>query len=565
MRKIPHVVLLLVLTIAKAAAQSPAPEPPPRAIRNALNAISQDELLRNIKVLASDAFEGRAPASAGEEKTIAWLTQQFGALGLKPGNPNGSWVQEVPLAGVTAENRSAAFQTSSDRLVPKITKDCVIWSTRLIPEVTVTNSEVLFAGYGVVAPEYGWDDFKGTNVRGKTILLLVNDPQIPDPSDEHRLDPSMFKGRAMTYYGRWTYKFEEAARKGAAAVLIVHEQALAGYPWAVVVDSNGRENFDLQAPDKNLGRSAIEGWITHEWAGKLCALAGFDFETLKKRALSKDFTPISLGLKASFALQNKIRLATSRNFVARLEGSSRKLREEQVIYSAHWDHLGHDPGLAGDNVYHGAVDNASGVAGLIELARAFRKLPSPPKRSLLFLSVTAEEKGLLGSRYYAEHPLYPLSKTVADLNMDGLNVWGRTADIQLIGAGNSTIEDLLARAAAAQGRTTEPEDKPERGFFFRSDHFEFVKVGVPVLYFKSGTNYVGKPVDYGITKTEEYVSQRYHKPSDNVRADWDLSGALEDLRLLFQVGWDVAEAGTRPAWKPQSEFGTNFLSNTHHE
>ncbi len=565
MRTICYVILLLALSVALAVGQPLQPEPPPRAIRNALNAMSADELLRNIKILASDDFEGRAPASPGEEKTMAWLTQQCQALGLKPGNPNGSWVQEVPLAGVTAENRTAAFQTSSDRMEPKITEECVIWSKRLVPEVAVTNSEVLFAGYGVVAPEYGWDDFKGIDVRGKTILVLINDPQVPDSSDEHRLDSSMFKGRAMTYYGRWTYKFEEAARKGAAAVLIVHEQELAGYPWAVVADSNGRENFDLQAPDKHLGRSAIEGWVTRGWAGKLCALAGFDFDTLKQRALSKEFTPIPLGIKASFSLKNRIRQVVSRNFVARLEGSSRKLRDEQVIYTAHWDHLGRDPGLSGDTVYHGAVDNASGVAGLLELARAFRKLSSPPKRSILFLSVTAEEKGLLGSLYYAEHPLYPLSKTVADFNMDGLNVWGRTADIQLIGAGNSTLEDLLARAAAAQGRSTEPEDKPERGFFFRSDHFEFVKVGIPVLYFKSGTNYLGKPADYGVKKTEEYVSQSYHKPSDNVRPDWDLSGALEDLRLLFQVGWSVAEANTRPAWKPESEFGTNVVSSTHHE
>jgi len=556
MRSIAILVLGCTLPLTSLASSGPEREAP-RAIRQALDVINADELLRNIRVLASDPFEGRAPASAGEDKTIAWLTTQFQKLGLQPGNPNGSWVQEVPLAGITTENRKVEFAAANDRLEPKLPEGCVIWAKRLVPEVSVKDSEVLFAGYGVVAPEYKWDDFKGVDVRGKTILVLINDPQLPDPSDEHRLDPAMFKGRAMTYYGRWTYKFEEAARKGAAAVLIVHEQALAGYPWGVVVDSNFRENFDLQAPDKNLGRSAIEGWVTRDWAMKLCAAAGFDFDTLKQHALDKEFKPEPLGLKASFSLNNKIRLVTSRNFVARLEGSSKKLRDEQVIYSAHWDHLGRDASLAGDPVYHGALDNASGVAGLIELARAFRKLPGPPKRSILFLSVTAEEKGLLGSRYYAEHPLYPLANTVADLNMDGLNPWGRTADLQVIGTGNSSLEDLLAQAAATQGRIVEPEDTPERGHFFRSDHFEFVKVGVPALYFKAGTNYLGKPVDYGVKKVEEFVRHDYHKPSDNVQADWDLSGAVDDLRLLFQVGWSVAQANSRPAWKPESEFRTN--------
>ncbi|HEY5911838.1 MAG TPA: M20/M25/M40 family metallo-hydrolase [Verrucomicrobiae bacterium] len=548
---------LALLPLRNSAAPVPAGEPPPRAIRPALGTINAGELLRNIKVLASEDFEGRAPASRGEEQTINWLTEQFRALGLRPGNPDGSWVQEVPLVGITAENRAAGFKVAGSELVPKMPEDCVVWSKRLVPEVSVQDSEVVFAGYGVEAPEYGWDDFKGAELRGKTILVLINDPQVPDPIDAGRLDASMFKGRAMTYYGRWTYKFEEAARKGAAAAIIVHEQALAGYPWGVVVDSNSKENFDLQAPDKNLSRTAIEGWLTEEWAGKLCAAAGFDFQTLKQRATSKDLKPIPLGLKASFSVKNKIRQATSRNFVARLEGSSGRLREQQVIYTAHWDHLGRDAGLPGDPVYHGAVDNASGVAGLIELARAFRKLSLPPKRSILFLSVTAEEKGLLGSRYYAAHPPYPLANTVADLNMDGLNVWGRTADVQVIGAGNSTLEDLLGRAAAAQGRVLEPEDTPERGYFFRSDHFEFVKVGVPALYFKSGTNYLGKPPDFGVRKAEEFVTRSYHKPGDNVQPDWDLSGAVEDLRLLFQVGWNVAQSSVRPMWKPGSEFKAN--------
>jgi Zn-dependent M28 family amino/carboxypeptidase len=358
----------------------------------------------------------------------------------------------------------------------------------------------------------------------------------------------------MTYYGRWTYKFETAAAKGAAAAIIVHETGPAGYPWAVVVDSNSRENFDLVTTDRNQNRADIEGWITFDAARKIFARAGFDFETLKKLAASKEFKPVSLRTKASFALKNEIRRVQSYNVVARLEGGSRKLRTEQIIYSAHWDHLGRDLKQVGDQVYHGAVDNASGVAGLLELARAYSRLPSPPKRSILFLSSTAEEKGLLGSKYYAQQPLYPLERTLANFNMDGLNPWGRTRDLQIIGQGNSTLEDTLTAAAMAQNRVVNPESQPERGYFYRSDHFEFAKVGVPALYFKAGTNYVGKPAEFGLQKLEEYTKNDYHKVTDDVKPGWDFSGAVEDLKLLFQVGWIIAESDEWPKWKQESEF-----------
>jgi Zn-dependent M28 family amino/carboxypeptidase len=542
------------------------PQPAARSIRRALETIDPEHLLADIKTLASDDFQGRAPASPGEEKTVTWLTEQFRQMGLQPGNPDGSWFQTVPMVAITAQEPVIRFEAKDQQFAPAFPADCVIWSKHQVPEVEVNNSEVFFAGYGVVAPEYGWDDFNNTDVRGKTILVLVNDPQVPDERDPQKLDLSKFKGRAMTYYGRWTYKYEIGALKGAAAVIIVHETDLAGYPWSVVVDSNSRENFDLQSADKNLGRAAIEGWITQQQASKLLAAAGFDYQALKKRALSKDFAPMPLGITATFSLKNKMRSVDSKNVVARIEGSNRKLKDENVIYTAHWDHLGRDPRLLpGDPVYHGALDNASGVAGLLELARAYRALSSRPKRSILFLSVTAEEKGLLGSRYYSQHPLYPLTNTLADLNMDVLNPWGRTRDIEIIGLGNSTLEDLLARAALAQGRSTVGESKPERGFFYRSDHFEFAKRGVPCLYFKAGTNYVDKPSEYGTEKMEEYVRQSYHKPSDTVRADWDLSGAVEDLRLLFQVGWEVAEGRQRPTWKPSSEFETESVKRLFHE
>jgi Zn-dependent M28 family amino/carboxypeptidase len=526
----------------------------PGPVRSAEMTMGGGNLLNHIKVLASDPFEGRAPGSSGEEKTVEYLIQQFQGLGLQPGNPDGSWTQKVPMVGTTAEDVSVSYETGGRKVSLAFPEECVIWSKRQLPEVTVDASELVFVGYGVVAPEYKWDDYKDVDVRGKTILMLINDPQVPDPKNSDQLDSTMFKGRAMTYYGRWTYKFEIAAEKGAAAAIIVHEEGPAGYPWAVVQGSNSRENFDLQQPDKNQNRTAIEGWITSAQARKLCGVAGFDFNALKTKAITKEFQPISLGVKTSFALKNRLRSVVSQNVVARLEGSSRKLRNDCVIYTAHWDHLGRDPKLSGDQIYHGALDNASGVAGLLELASAYRKLSTPPKRSILFLSVTAEEKGLLGSRYYAAHPLYPLAQTAANLNMDGLNPWGRTLDVQIIGAGQSSLEEILERSIADQGRKIIPEPHPERGYFFRSDHFEFAKVGVPALYFKAGTNFIGKPPDYGPKKIEEYVRQDYHKVTDNVKPDWDFSGAIEDLRLMFEVGWTVAEMEKTPVWKSESEF-----------
>jgi Zn-dependent M28 family amino/carboxypeptidase len=321
-----------------------------------------------------------------------------------------------------------------------------------------------------------------------------------------------------------------------------------------VVSSNSRENCSLQSPDHDQGRAAIEGWITLAQAKRIFAAGGFDFEALKRKAATKEFRPMPLGAKASFSLRNQMRPVVSHNVVARLEGSNRKQRDEWVIYSAHWDHLGRNPKLQGDPVYHGAVDNASGVAGLLALARAYTHLPAPPRRSILFLALTAEEKGLLGSSYYVQHPLYPLNQTLADLNMDGLNVWGRTADVQIIGSGNSSLEELLAAAASVQGRSIIPEVHPEKGFFFRSDQFEFAKAGVPALFFGSGTNYLGKAADFGLKKRQEYIANDYHKVTDTIKPDWNLSGAIEDLRLMFEVGWDTAEAAKWPVWNQGSPY-----------
>lgn len=522
-------------------------------LRPALDSITAAGTLNHIKVLASDEYEGRAPASKAEDLTIKYLTAEFQKLGLKPGNPNGTYLQNVPLVGIISHT-DADVQVKGKKLelTPKI--DFIASSEHSVPEVTVKDSPVVFVGYGVVAPEYGWDDYKDVDVKGKTILILVNDPPVPDPADPAKLDEKMFKGRAMTYYGRWTYKYEIATAKGAAAVLIVHETGPAGYPFEVVSGSFGRENFTIQQPDKNAGRVPVEGWITYAKAAELCKKAGQDLAALKKSAIGKDFKPVPLDAKASFNVKNELRNVDSHNVIAKLEGSDAKLKDEYVIYTAHWDHLGRDESLKGNQIYNGAIDNASGTAGLLEIAQAYTKLGTAPKRTILFLSVTSEEKGLLGSKYYAENPLYPLKNTLADINMDGLNQWGKTKDLVVVGLGNSTLDDIATDVAKSQGRVIVPDAEPEKGFYYRSDHFEFAKQGVPALDADSGIDFIGKPAGYGQKKREEYTANDYHKPSDEVKPDWDLAGAVEDLQLFFQVGYRVAQGDVFPEWKPGTEF-----------
>jgi Zn-dependent M28 family amino/carboxypeptidase len=355
----------------------------------------------------------------------------------------------------------------------------------------------------------------------------------------------------MTYYGRWTYKFEQAARKGAAAAIIVHQTGPAGYPWGVIMISNGRENFDLKS-DSGGGHADVEGWVTLESAKKLCAAAGEDFDALKAAAARRDFRPVPLNLKANLAVTSTLRDVASRNVVAKIEGSDPKLKDEYVVYTAHWDHLGRDPMGKGDGIYHGAADNASGTAALLELARAFTR--AKPKRSVLFLAVTAEEKGLLGAKHYVTRPLYPLRNTVANINIDGVNLWGPTRDAPVVGFGQSNLEDLLAPFAAAQGRRVLPESDPTKGFYFRSDHFEFAKAGVPALYLDKGVDVIGKPEGYGRAKRQAYIDADYHQVTDTIKPDWDLTGAAQDVQLLFQVGQAVASGDSRPQWKPGSEF-----------
>jgi Zn-dependent M28 family amino/carboxypeptidase len=528
-----------------------APIEPPK---QALDAIEGAGLLEHIKILGSDKFEGRAPGSKGEEESVDYITTQFKKLGLKPGNPNGTYTQEVPLAGILG-TPTASFTVGNKEMELHSPNEFVAFTQRITPEVKVEDSEMVFVGYGVVAPEYGWDDFKGMDVKGKTLVFLINDPPLPDPDDASKLDDKMFKGKAMTYYGRWSYKYEIAAEKGAAAAVIVHETVPAAYPWSVVENSNAKTNFVIDAPDKNMDTIGIRSWITLGTARQLFSAAGKDYDQLKKAALSKDFKPVSLGAKADFSLQNKITHFKSHNVVGKLEGSDPQRNDEYVIYSAHWDHLGRDPHLKGDQIYNGALDNASGVASILELAQAFTRLPQPPLRSLLFMATTAEEAGLLGAEYYAEHPLYPLDHTLADINIDGINAWGKTHDIEDIAAGNSTLDDLLAQAAARAGRMANPNSESEKGTFFRADNFEFAKVGVPALYIGSKPkNYVGRSADYGQKKSDDYTLHHYHQVSDEVNPAWDFSGAVEDIRLLFEVGYQVANDEKYPTWLAGSEF-----------
>lgn len=517
----------------------------------ALASITGEDMMRHITVLASDEFEGRGPGTNGEERTVEYLTQAFTTLGLEPGSPDGGWVQQVPLVGLTA-TATAAMEVAGKPIALEGPADYVAWTRRVQPEVKVEDSELVFVGYGVVAPEYGWDDYKDVDVTGKTIVMLVSDPPVPSAADPATLDTALFRGRAMTYYGRWTYKYEVAQEKGAAAAIVIHETGPAGYPFEVVNARWGREEFDIQSPDDNMSAVAVQAWITEPKARELMAAAGQDFDALKQAAITKDFQPVALNGTADFTITNQIREVSSRNVVAKLTGA--RLPEEYIVYTAHWDHLGMDTTRTGDQIFNGALDNASGTAAMLEVAEAFTKLPGKPDRTLVFLAVTAEEKGLLGAKYYAENPLYPLAQTVANINIDGINQWGRTSDLIVVGLGNSELDDVLAEAAATQQRTIKPDAEPEKGFYYRSDHFEFAKQGVPALYAGKGTEYVGKPPEYGQQKRDDFTANHYHKVSDEVRDDWDLTGAVDDAQLFFQVGYRLSRRSEWPEWKPGAEF-----------
>ena len=509
--------------------------------------IQASKLSDHIRILSSDAFEGRGPATEGEKKTVAYITEQFKALGLQPGGKNGSWTQPVKLNRFTVTRPVTAQLNLNGWIRPMVDgTDLVLGSRHAAERVQIDKAPLVFVGYGVKAPERGWDDFKGVDLRGKIMVVLVNDP------DFETAKPGAFEGKAMTYYGRWTYKFEEAARQGALGVLVVHETAAAGYGWATVKSSWSADQFDILHDDPN-ATAPMEGWIQRDVAADMMRMAGLDFAQLKEQAKTADFKPVTLGnvtLSSDFAL--KAETITSYNVAARLPG---KVKPDQtVIYTAHWDHLGRGvPDANGDDIYNGALDNASGIAGLIELARVYRAAP-PTRRSVLFVAVTAEEKGLLGSDFYGANPLAPLSTTVVNLNMDGLPLTGKSRDVVVVGAGKGTIEEDLAKAAKAQGRIIALDPVPEAGHYYRSDHFSLAKRGVPALHAGAGEDLIKGGEKAGIAERNDYLAKRYHQPDDEWQAGWDYSGAIQDLELMYMLGHDLADSNRWPEWKPGAEF-----------
>lgn len=508
--------------------------------------ITGGELAKHIATLSSDMFGGRSPSSPGEELTVNYLIQQFKSYGLKPGNGD-SWVQEVPLVEITPNTISPLTLEGKGQYTQlAYGKDMIVSTRRVGQGVSLANSPLVFVGYGIVAPEYGWNDYAGVDMRGKTAVILINDPGYATR------DPALFNGFAMTYYGRWTYKFEEAARQGAAGAIIIHETGAAAYPWSVVQSSWSGPSFYAEAADGNKSRAAVEGWITTEAAQNMFVQAGLNYQKFLDAAKTRGFKPLPLPLTASVSLATTLRRSVSRNVLALLQGSERS--DEVFVYMAHWDHLGTDPTRTDDPIYNGALDNASGTAALLEMAQAFSSLPTPPKRSVLFLAVTAEEQGLLGSQYYADHPVYPLNKTVAGLNTDGLNIIGRTRDLQVIGYGFSDLDAALERAAATQQRVLVPDTNVEKGYYYRSDHFNLAKRGVPMIYPDPGVDSVEHGREWGKTKAQEYTAQHYHQPSDEYSPTWDMSGAEEDVRLYFAVGLEIANGDAWPQWSSKSEF-----------
>ena len=551
------VVLALTAVLAGCSSGDNAPAPEgaagaDAALAPALAAITADGLMVHTKALSDDSLEGRAPATPGEDKTIAYLQRQFTTMGLKGGMPDGSFVQKATFAGITG-SPEASFRLGSRVMPLSFPADFIARTRHEVPVIDV-DAEMVFVGYGVDAPEYGWNDYKKVDVKGKVLVMLVNDPAVADPNDSTKLDSTMFKGKAMTYYGRWTYKYEIATAKGAAGALIIHETGPAGYPFEVLSGSAALEQLDIATADGNKGRTKVEGWITQPKAEELFKAVGKNFATLKAAARRKDFTPVTLGATAIIHIGNTLRRVESSNVVATIEGSDAARKNEYVIYSAHWDHLGRDTTIKGDQIFNGALDNASGTAQLLEIAKGFSALPTKPARSIMFVALTAEEKGLLGAKYFAANPPVPLANVLANINMDGFSQWGRTKDVTVVGLGNSTLDDVLADVIRPFGRVVAADQEPEKGFFYRSDHFEFAKQGVPALYTEAGVQFVGKDSTYGMKKREEYTFRDYHQPSDEVKSDWDLAGAVEDTQVLLQVGYRVANGNVWPTWKPGTEF-----------
>ena len=517
------------------------------ALADPVPAISEATLKEVTQTLSSDAFEGRAPATPAEEKTVAYLIEQFRKAGLKPGHA-GQWTQDVPMVEMTATDVSPlVFAGGKGGPVSLAYRtDAVLGTYRVVPRIDLKASPVVFVGYGINAPERGWNDYAGIDVRGKTVVILVNDPDYQTMSRE-----GPFEGRAMTYYGRWTYKFEEAARQGAAGAIIVHDTEPAAYGWNVVQSSWTGPQLELDLKGDHMDQSQVIGWIQKPAAEKLMQAAGQDLTALMAAAKKPGFRAVPLGLTASVSFANTVRRQASKNVVGVLPGTAAP--NEVVLYTAHWDHLGRCDAVDGDNICNGALDNASGTAGLVALAEANAKA-GPARRTMAFVAVTGEESGLLGSDWYAGHPVFPLASTVGGVNMDGLNVIGRSKDFVLTGAGKSELEELVKPFVAAQGRVIVAEPHPERGGYFRSDHFSMAKRGVPMLRGGSGEDLVVGGKAAGAAATEDYTKNRYHQPSDEYDPKWDWAGAMEDLTVYYQLGRSLADGQGWPNWYPASEF-----------
>ena len=506
-----------------------------------------DSLKKDIAMLASDSFMGRKPFTEGETKTIDYLQKQFASIGLEPGNGN-SYVQAVPMVNILATAApEMQVKSAKGNFTLKAYDDYIIWTDKTDSSISLNNNELVFAGYGVVAPEYNWNDYEGLDVKGKVVMVMVNDPGFWSG------DTTLFKGKTMTYYGRWTYKFEEAARQGAKGCLIVHNTKAASYPFSVQQKSFNTSRLQLDNRGKDMKNCDVIGWVTETTANRLFKEAGFD-STLLVKANKRGFKAVPLNLQLTTSMKVKATYDKSYNVIGKITGSKRP--DEVVVYSAHWDHLGIGrPDASGDSIYNGALDNATGTAGLLELARAFKSLKTKPERTIVILCVTAEEQGLLGSKYYAENPVYPTNKTAANINMDGLNRFGKTKDIIVIGEGQSDLEDYLKEEVEKKGGYISFDTHPEAGSYYRSDHFNFAKVGIPALYTGSGIDVIGKGKEYGQKIEDDYTDHNYHQPSDNYNAaTWTMEGAISDLQLLFLVGKRIASEGKWPAWKPSSEF-----------
>lgn len=500
-----------------------------------------------LNALASDDFLGRKPFTEGETKTINFLRTEMQKIGLAPANED-SYFQEVPLVEVTAQPaETMTLKGPAGNVNLSIGKDYVFYTQREQEEINIQEAELVFCGYGVVAPEYDWNDYEGIDMKGKIAVVMVNDPGFTSE------DSTFFKGQTMTYYGRWTYKYEEAARQGAEGVLIIHETNAAGYPWFVVSSGWSGSRLDLQTPNGNLDKCAMQGWVSLGTASEIFKASGMTDGRFFEKAQAPGFKPIPLGVTVSTSLKSAFKKDVSQNVVGMIKGSERP--EEYIIYTAHWDHLGVGEVVNGDSIYNGAVDNASGTAAVMAIAKAYTQLPEPPKRSVVFLFVTAEEQGLLGSAYYGQNPIFPVEQTVANLNIDAMHSYGPTKDLVVIGYGQSELEDYAKEVADRQGRYIVPDLDPEKGFFFRSDHFSFAKVGIPALYAEAGKDHVTKGIAFGEEKSQEYTANNYHRPGDEYDPEeWDLGGMVQDAQLYFEIGQKLAGESTFPKWKEGSEF-----------